>query len=235
MKAAITKYCRLGQSEKSKPIQEVESEDDNDEEHIKHTIHQYTVSENFICSQCNFSFSTQDNLAIHMKNDHAELEINDMKQRLGDLIEPTNKTDVPQFEVVLSSPHEGVSHKMGDRKFKCKGCHYITSSHDHIRLHIKSVHEKNQEKKLKCDKCGYASVDKLRLKVHMQNAHGLGEENARSYKCGHCPYTSPNNAHLKRHVKAVHEKIRNHVCEECGYAASQLSNLNRHKYRQHKM
>ena len=65
----------------------------------------------------------------------------------------------------MSSAHEGVSHKMGDRKFKCKGGHHITSSHDHIRLHIMSMHEKNQEKKFKCDKCGYASVDKLRLKV----------------------------------------------------------------------
>ena len=98
VEAAITKDCHLRRSEESKPIQEVESEDGTHEEHIEHTIHyQNTVSENFIFSECNFSFSTPDNLAIHMKNVHAELEVNDMKQSLGDLMEQTNKTDVPQL------------------------------------------------------------------------------------------------------------------------------------------
>ena len=34
--------------------------------------------------------------------------------------------------------------------------------------------------------------------------------------------------YLKRHVKAVHDKIKDNVCEKCNYATSTKSELNKH-------
>ena len=38
---------------------------------------------------------------------------------------------------------------------------------------------------------------------------------------------------MKKHVKAIHDKIRDHICKECGFAAAERNNLNRHIKRMH--
>ena len=55
------------------------------------------------------------------------------------------------------------------------------------------------------------------------------------FKCEKCQYVSAHEHHLKRHIKSVHDQIRNHVCEECGYAASQKETLKAHRAGVHKM
>ena len=54
-------------------------------------------------------------------------------------------------------------------------------------------------------------------------------------RCEQCPYCTSRIYMLKRHVKAVHDKIRDYVCEECDYAASQKSQIRRHMANIHKM
>ena len=54
-------------------------------------------------------------------------------------------------------------------------------------------------------------------------------------KCEECQYETPSIRNLKRHIKAVHDKIRNFVCDICGYAASQKVHLKQHNDAVHKM
>ena len=70
--------------------------------------------------------------------------------------------------------------------------------------------------------------DKIRIK---SINHKKGEKK----KCKMCPYVTAIPSHLKRHIKGMHETIRDHVCEDCGYATSQKCNLNYHRISVHKM
>jgi phage host-nuclease inhibitor protein Gam len=48
------------------------------------------------------------------------------------------------------------------------------------------------------------------------------------YSCQQCEYVSKRLADLKRHVKDVHDKIRDLKCHICDYKSSQSSNLKQH-------
>ena len=50
----------------------------------------------------------------------------------------------------------------------------------------------------------------------------------KKFKCEQCPYAAGYSSHIKRHIKVVHEKIRDYICGECDYTASKKINLMRH-------
>ena len=50
----------------------------------------------------------------------------------------------------------------------------------------------------------------------------------RDFKCDLCDYTCSDKYHLPQHIKAVHDKIRNIKCELCSHEFSCSSNLNQH-------
>ena len=55
----------------------------------------------------------------------------------------------------------------------------------------------------------------------------------RNHKCGLCELSFAQKSTLQHHVEAVHKKLRKHACEECGYAATQKSNIRTHMKRAH--
>ena len=80
----------------------------------------------------------------------------------------------------------------------------------------------------KCDMCPYKS-NKHQLERHVKAVHIKGDGKFKYFKCGQCDHASPFRNALLRHVKAVHEKIKDHICREgCGYAATEPSTLKRH-------
>ena len=48
------------------------------------------------------------------------------------------------------------------------------------------------------------------------------------YQCDRCEYQSSTNGHLKRHVKQVHDKIKDVKCDQCDFACSTNGDLKRH-------
>lgn len=49
-----------------------------------------------------------------------------------------------------------------------------------------------------------------------------------SFQCDKCQYNTPVNKCLKRHIKTVHEKIKNIKCDKCDYICSSNCNLKQH-------
>ena len=53
-------------------------------------------------------------------------------------------------------------------------------------------------------------------------------------ECDQCPFESYRQLNLKRHVKRVHDKIRDIFCEDCGSAFSENSKMREHRRLVHK-
>ena len=99
-----------------------------------------------ICSQCDFEFSTSDNLRTHYKHVHSNLEMLSNFKR-----------------------HRESIHKMGDKKYKCVQCPYSFTRPSGLKRHIKSVHEKIMNHV--CRDCGYATSRKDKLNQHNLSRH----------------------------------------------------------------
>ena len=46
-----------------------------------------------------------------------------------------------------------------------------------------------------------------------------------TFNCDKCLYTTNSKSHLTRHIKQVHDKIKNHKCDKCGFSTSTNSDL----------
>ena len=174
-----------------------------------------------VCPECNFAFSTRENLAIHLKNLHPQLELMD------NCIKPeeNSKFKCKQCPYISARPDCIKNHTKAEHdKIKnhvCGECGYVASQKIHLKRHIEGVHENIKHV---CEKCGYAASQKGNLKTHIKAVH----EKTRNHVCGECGYATSDKRSLKRHVDVVHKNIRNHVCEECGYATSTKGNLKTH-------
>ena len=50
----------------------------------------------------------------------------------------------------------------------------------------------------------------------------------KEHSCDHCSYMTSMRAHLKKHIKSVHEQLRDQACHLCQYRASTKGSLDRH-------
>ena len=111
--------------------------------------------------------------------------------------------------------------------FICPQCQCPFSTSENLSFHLKNMHPKE----------GIKQAEGKVLKD--QDDHlGIAEDKVKheaKLKCEHCPYKTPQIKEMKRHIKRVHEKIRNHVCDKCGYAASQKHHLKSHNESVHNM
>ena len=110
-------------------------------------------------------------------------------------------------------------------KHQCAKCGQIfkgTQGLGGLRTHIKVQHGEEKEK---CHICGKL-VFKSRLENHIKEKH------EKVFQCPTCGLVKNNKQQIKRHIKSVHENIRDYICEECGMSFSAKSALNNHK-RQH--
>ena len=76
-----------------------------------------------------------------------------------------------------------------------------------------------------CDKC---CASKQSLSIHKRLIHG----NPKLYPCTQCEYAAKTRKNCERHIRAVHEKIKE-ICEICENQYSTMDNLNRHKKKIH--
>ena len=151
-----------------------------------------------VCPECNFAVS---NLEIHMKNIHSNME------------EGFNN-------------RKSIQNK-GNKQFQCKQCSYKSVRPDHLRYHIKTVHESMRAHL--CGECGYASALQKDMKRHIDGVH----KKIKNYVCGECGYAASQKGNLKQHVQVRHEGIRNHICGVCGHATAEKGKLRIHIKRKH--
>ena len=108
------------------------------------------------------------------------------------------------------------------RDYQCDQCG-MKFTHEHsMRQHVKTVHQKIKEHK--CDSCDKTFALKNALILHKKRHHDFGE----MVNCEHCNKKFPTTYILKNHIKSIHEGIRPFECKECGKSFYRLSNYKDH-------
>ena len=114
------------------------------------------------------------------------------------------------------------------------------------------VHEKIHDKKnYKCEHCSYATTDNFRLKIHLKKEHGMEDEeiqdkinskkkptgplttpvelpkvlNINTVPCDECEQSFTSASSLERHIKLVHDNLKEFKCQDCDYAANVREDL----------
>ena len=210
--------------------------DQNADEVISNT--EDDIPEDFICSVCNFAFSSNENLAIHVKNVHANPDLSEetqgedegLKQPRDIRNDEIEKGDFPErLQKTIESkilPLHPETHTKRELEreidHKCKKCGKAFWDKSNLRRHIKSVH--NKMKDHICKECGYSASQKIALKKHIKAVH----DKIKDHICKECGYAASEKFNLQIHINEVHDKIRDHVCKECGYATSREVSLKEH-------
>ena len=191
-------------------------------------------TECYICPECCFEFSTNENLKIHMTNVHPTMEVSEESPRSDEQSREQSDNHVgDECDYSASAKDELITrmlnaHKIKENVFKCDLCPQTTTQKRNLKRHIQAVHAKIRDSV--CEKCDYSATQKSDLRNHMMTVHKIGEK---TFKCDQCNYISTRKTLLNRHINLVHYKIRNHTCKYCGYAASENNKLEIHVKRVH--
>ncbi|KAL7037037.1 hypothetical protein ACKWTF_009045 [Chironomus riparius] len=167
------------------------------------------------CQYCMKQFDQRTALKDHIRYKH---EVYDFKcDKCGKLFTLKNKL----------SKHFKESHLKGSKLrkqrikkepkevqcFPCVVCGKICASKTFLKVHEKSHIKIRPEDYYYCDMCGNKFRAKNPLELHIKTRHILKLR----YTCDKCPGKSwARKDHMKRHVKVVHENIREFKCEWCG-------------------
>ena len=193
------------------------------------------------CDQCNYASSNRSKLVRHVRGVH-----NKIKDYKCDQCSYawTNKRYLMKH---LKEVHNVI------REYTCEQCDYVSTDKALVAIHEKRVHGKKlfknrkamvklennlaedddikqDEKGHKCDQCDYAAPDKITLWRHIFVCG-----NSNTFQCNMCHLKFRDRGTLNRHVKCVHNKIKDYKCEKCDRAFSRKGNLESHCMRAHGM
>ena len=135
------------------------------------------------CDKCDRSFSRQEHLIRHNKNLHEDKTpfycdlCNISLSRRDHLIRHINTVHegIKRFSTAKSFSRKRKAEKKNIRQIKIPGeffcdlCNLSLSRRDHLKRHIKSVHERT--KPFSCDVCNATFSRKDRYNAHIQSSH----------------------------------------------------------------
>ncbi|KAI1696110.1 zinc-finger double domain-containing protein [Ditylenchus destructor] len=107
----------------------------------------------------------------------------------------------------------------GEKRLKCKMCHYATNKMSHITVHMR---RHTGERPFKCELCNYAASHKGNLNQHLRT-----HTDERPYKCRFCEFAAARSGHLTEHIR-MHTGEKPYKCHFCQFASSRNDSLKRH-------
>ena len=198
-----------------------------------------------LCNFCDFETPRVHILGIHVDNSHLTYEDIPATIQCEKPSEKARKSFSCELCNFSASRKRGLSkhmklvHLKKSLKYNCDGCKYASNKKLYMRRHKKRVHDK-----VKAEQCGernFASSYSLNVKQHEIQVHDKGSQALKvdltktvqpgecsKYSCGVCEYKTINKHRLLRHMKAIHDKVKDHKCEECSFASSYSSSLKEH-------
>ena len=168
------------------------------------------LEETHKCDHCEESFTSSENLDMHIKAVHEGI----YKFKCG----MCEKSFI--FKGNLKK-HIEIVHE-GKKNFRCDICGKFFTQAGNLRTHVKSIHEGIKDHK--CKTCGKCYSEVRFLQKHISSVH----EGLKNHKCEKCGKAFAQASDLKRHVNNVHDGVKNHICGFCGKACSQAVDLRKH-------
>ena len=169
----------------------------------------------------------KDRVTAHLSTDikkgsysKEEVKIN---VKLGD-IDKNDATTSSTRHVTRFKRHKKLQNK---KPHKCPHCIHTTQKRQHLKDHIRAIHEK--AKPFKCEHCTYAAATNSTVVKHMKIVH----EKHLTVLCDRCDYKTSTNQNLLRHVSTVHEKVKPFQCEKCSHATTTQRDLDAHVMAKH--
>ncbi|XP_061851043.1 zinc finger protein 407 isoform X2 [Colius striatus] len=163
----------------------------------------------FKCVKCTEPFDSEQNLFLHIKEQHEELlrEVN--KYIVEDTEQINREREENQGNICKycgkmcrsSNSMAFLAHirtHTGSKPFKCKICHFATAQLGDARNHVKR-HLGMRE--YKCHVCGVAFVMKKHLNTHLLGKHGVGTPKERKFTCHLCDRSFTEKWALNNHMK----------------------------------
>ena len=195
------------------------------------------------CPQCEFASVSMITYAAHIKMVHKGIQdhkcnkcgkVYVSRQKLKDHIKSMHdkirdfKCD--QCDYATPFKHNLSVHVQGkhNKENKCDQCDKFFFSPQKLKLHIKNIHDNIRD--YKCDLCDYATYLKDILSRHIRLKHGK-----RDYKCNKCAWVRSSSSEKKliRHMKRVHDKIKEYKCDHCPYECFTEFMLSKHIRKYH--
>ena len=104
------------------------------------------------CVICGNTYSNQQNLSRHIRNEHQEKKKRVHSDIGWGIYEPKIENKKAKIE-----------------EFPCDQCEYKTNRQNNLKMHKENVHAKEKkEVKRECDKCGYKSMFTSNVKRHIK-------------------------------------------------------------------
>ena len=195
------------------------------------------------CEYCELEFDDIKTLRVHFRTEHSDIPGNYKCQLCGKSF--MAKERVTEHQI-----------KVHNKKFQCQACGHSVSHRKDLELHIKRQHEGIETEKINCEICG-KTLTKSSIKSHLARVHGEGGQKCKCkvencgkefnhpqqlrehmakvhsngkniVQCKICGKLLSHATSLKKHIKIVHEGIKDYKCEVCGKASSLLCNLKTH-------
>jgi len=128
--------------------------------------------------------------------------------------------------------HEAAVHVQA-KPFYCKDCGKAFVTLKEVKKHRRAVHSKDKKDEasstsFSCQHCSDVFDDILFLQENVVKLH-----NQRKTQCCICNNLMSDTSCLKRHIKFVHQKVRDSVCATCSKKFSAKAKLERHKNEVH--
>ena len=124
----------------------------------------------------------------------------------------------------------------------CQVCSFVFSTNENLSIHMRNIHSKFDDSEFFLEKDDHSNdpgnnIDMTAHKEASKQNHRVSVKQVgdSKLKCEQCSYSSVDKSNMKKHIRGVHEKIKNHKCEECGYAATQKNSLIQHRAYIHKI
>ena len=114
----------------------------------------------------------------------------------------------------IATQHEGL-------RFKCDQCLREFTEKSRLQTHIDFKHNNIKQKCEFCDKMYGGEGLEANMKRHILQCHSTDtDENA--VKCEQCDKKFFMKDYLIKHIRAVHERIKDHLCMLCGKGFGQV-------------
>lgn len=187
------------------------------------------VIKRYFCDKCSYSAAKPNRLERHCQKIHQNSAPKVERKNRITSTESKSRKQCPTCGIFVKnlSEHQKMVH-VQVKRFCCDFCNYSCYFKTKITRHIQRHIPKHLREQFPCEMkdCNFFATRKDALKSHILTMHQTVRE--KICLCIECGKSFYNKSQLNIHVKAVHEKVKNHLCNLCGKSFFNIKDMEMH-------